>query len=105
MLISACNNKRVADTQSIGIDVRKENDRLSDIFDSYEAIPLELSAPGDNIIGNIDKVIMRDGKIYVMDKSRMTVFIFTEDGKYLNKISRRGSRNISTSKTSMFTTG
>lgn len=52
-------------------------------------IPLETSE--NCLIGNADKVLIRNGKIYVADFSQaMALFVFDLKGKFLSKIARRG---------------
>ena len=43
------------------------------------------------IVGKIDKILYNDSLLYIMDSSvAYEVFIFTKDGKFVNKISKHG---------------
>lgn len=62
---------------------------LSRIADSIEYIPLETS---DSIlVGNIRKMIVRQGRIYIWDSLSECVFCFDEAGRYLFRIARQGA--------------
>ena len=86
-LFAGC--KQVSDSENISIDVNQKG-KMADIFCSYEYIPLETSSKEDNIIAGINKIIMQDDRIYILDKERASVLIFSHDGKYINKINKRG---------------
>ena len=92
LIMQSCNRQKssgasLADV-SILIDldsVKRAPLKLADI----RYIPLETSK--ECLIGNADKVLIRNGKIYVADfHQAMALFIFDLDGKFLFKISRRG---------------
>lgn len=61
----------------------------SDLFDDIKFIELE-STP-NSLLGTISKVIYYNDTIYVMDKSvSKAVFLFNQDGKFINKIGNIG---------------
>ncbi len=80
-------------SESIGIDVDnlKTNGIVyfSDIFDSYEIIPLETTS--ESLIGKINSIRFIKDKIIVLDRSiAKTVFLFDINGKFITKIGRIG---------------
>jgi hypothetical protein len=62
---------------------------LKNITDStFQIFPLETN--DDCLISKIDKIEIKDNRIYIMDKLAQSVYIFDMTGKYLNKINSRG---------------
>ena len=62
---------------------------FDDIIEDYSLISIE--SDSQSMIGEIDKVIINEGKIYIMDKSiAKTVLVFDEEGNFENKIGRVG---------------
>ncbi len=59
-----------------------------EFLDSITPIPLETKAQCQ--IGNICKFKVINGKIYVLDDSQNSLFIFDSKGNFLNKISKQG---------------
>lgn len=61
-------------------------------FKSFYLIQLESDT--NMLIGHVDKIILNDDRIYVVD-SRVTysIFIFNRQGKFINKIANRGQGN------------
>lgn len=71
--------------------VKKEsNIKLSSLVDSIYYIPLETK--DEFLIGNIDKLIVTDKEIYVLDKNITTAtYCFDQKGKFVRKIGNRGA--------------
>lgn len=87
------NDKSVEDSTCTDIQIR-QNDihelvNASDIFDEIWRVPLETH--NDNIIGNIDRLLVHDSILYVLDGKQDMVFLFTTDGRYIAKIENKGS--------------
>ncbi len=61
---------------------------LSSIADSISYVQLELTE--DNLIGEISDVEFVNNTFYILDQLQQVVFIFDRDGKYINKIAKRG---------------
>lgn len=64
---------------------------FSAFVDTIELIPLETTE--DNLIGEITRVIFNNGKYYIRSTNSMQnakLFVFDENGKYLQKISKQG---------------
>ena len=64
---------------------------FSAFVDTIELIPLETTE--DNLIGEITRVIFNDGKYYIRSTNGMQnpkLFVFNENGKYIQKISKQG---------------
>lgn len=88
--VGSCGNKGIsAGQQTVRIDL---NDRkeATELFAGYEYIPLETN--GDNLIGQIDKIQIDSvaGRIYVMERKEMAVFIFDLCGKSVGKVQKPG---------------
>ena len=75
----------------INAPVKKEsNIKLSSLVDSIYYIPLETK--DEFLIGNIDKLIVTDKEIYVLDKNITTAtYCFDQKGKFVRKIGNRGA--------------
>lgn len=54
----------------------------------FEVIPLETI--DESIISEISKVKIHDNRFYIQDRQQQVIFIFDQNGKYINKINRRG---------------
>jgi len=77
--------------QKTGIEIdfsKKQQCKLSSIVDSIKTIQLETSP--EYLIGTVDAFYKDDGCLFIVDKRQKTVFIFSENGKYINKISSVG---------------
>lgn len=64
---------------------------FSAFVDTIELIPLETTE--ENLIGEITRLIFNDGKYYIRSTNSMQnakLFVFDENGKYLQKISKQG---------------
>ncbi len=59
-----------------------------DIVASVDYLVLEPSA--SQLLGEIDKVVILDGRIYVGDYKSQRILVFNEDGKMLNVLDKRG---------------
>ena len=79
------------DEQIISIVPSKDNLQLFDLtpyLDTVKYIRLELS--DESIIGSIDKVIVFEERIYILDKQTLSLFVFDMEGNYLHKIASVG---------------
>jgi hypothetical protein len=62
---------------------------MKDLTDgTFSIIPLETT--DDCLIAHIDKIEIKNGYIYIMDQKAQSMYIFDMNGKYLNKIHKRG---------------
>ena len=61
---------------------------ISAILDTVKFVKLELTE--ESLIGNINKVIVFEDRIYVLDTRTYSLFVFNIDGEYLFKISKIG---------------
>ena len=68
--------------------VNKQYD-LSSILDTVKFIKLELSE--ESLVGSIDKLIVFEEHIYVLDKRTNSLLVFNLDGKYVSKLSKIGN--------------
>lgn len=60
-----------------------------DVFTKMELFPLETI--NESLIQNIAKVVMHKGFIYILDDALNTIFVFNQEGKYIQKINKYGS--------------
>lgn len=83
--------KNVTEENKLTVDLNKPESNLSffDVFDSVKIIPLEFN--NESIIAEIEKIDLYNRRYYVLDKKTKTLFLFNEQGKYLNKIKRHGN--------------
>ena len=58
------------------------------IFDSVTYIPLETT--DDNLMVNAEKIIIHDSIMYILDSEANNILVFNMQGKYLNKLEKRG---------------
>ena len=61
---------------------------LSLYLDSVKYVKLELTK--ESIIGKLDKVVIYDERIYILDTQTSSLFVFDMEGRYLHKIARIG---------------
>ncbi|MCF6358143.1 MAG: 6-bladed beta-propeller [Draconibacterium sp.] len=77
-------------TDNILINIeQKENVSIKEHFLSIDLIPLETS--DSVLIGRLTKIVQNNKKYYVLDKKQRAVFIFDLNGKFLNKIDKKGN--------------
>ena len=63
--------------------------RASDIFESLVLIPLETT--DESLIGNINKIVIIDTLIYILDAKSKAIMLFNTKGKYITKIACTGA--------------
>ena len=66
-----------------------EQYKASDIFENLTLIPLETT--DESLIGSINKILIIDTVIYIMDAKSKAIMLFNTKGKYITKIVRRGA--------------
>lgn len=72
------------------LDIQKEL-KLSELSDSVWYIPLETN--DSSLLGNIfleGSIQYVSGKFYIYDGQQNTIYVFSSNGKFLNKISKKG---------------
>lgn len=62
---------------------------ISPILDTVKFVKLELSEK--SLIGNIDKLIVFEDCIYILDSRTHSLFVYTMNGEYISKISNAGN--------------
>lgn len=89
VLLTSCTEKTdSATTISFNPKAKKRSVLKTGVIKSYRLVKLESDSC---IIGEIDKIICNDSLLYILDRSiTKEVFIFTKNGKFVNKISRQG---------------
>jgi hypothetical protein len=96
VLICGCNSKpendKGSDPDMISVKIDQKGHTDVSFFDYYggiEIIPLETTT--ECIIKEATKLIVLNGTTYILDSDQKSLFLFNENGKYLNKISNVGS--------------
>ena len=90
-IFCGCSSHRVCDCMStIQVDLShlQEHLNLSSFIKDVNAIKLELPEP--YFFGVITNVLFTDSTLFVVDKKQGSIFRFTKDGLFLNKIGCRG---------------
>jgi hypothetical protein len=67
--------------------ISNEPIKYSDIFSDFYFIPLETTT--ESILSNIDNIIFSKDKIFILNRKK-GVYIFSQEGRYINKIDRIG---------------
>lgn len=91
--VSACSRKNIVKTKEFIITdsvevVNKKNTLMSSIMTISNIIPLETSEL--SILGEIEKIIKRDGFIYVKSRNR-PLALFDEKGRFIHNIGKIGA--------------
>lgn len=95
MLVLCSCSKSIDNTKIISFNIQNNIKEIkeSGIISDYRVIKLK-NNDTCGIIGQIDKIILFEDKIYIADLSNsLTVYIYDTTGNYINKISRRGHSN------------
>jgi len=93
LIFSSCKDKEKKNSKDDNIQIQVsafdgEKIDLQDFLELKRTIVLET---GENIlISGIDKIFNKNNRIYILDKSSNTVFIFDENGRFLHKIADQG---------------
>ncbi|MDH7605943.1 MAG: 6-bladed beta-propeller, partial [Melioribacter sp.] len=90
LIITSCGPKeKASNSLSIYFKLNNEIIKLSDISTVYDII--KLKDDSSNVIGNVDKLICRNGKIYTLDSyGSKSIFVFDETGELILKINNVG---------------
>jgi len=93
LLFLSCNHKEINEDNtcvSIVIDIDSQNEylKLSEIFDSINIIPLQ-TLP-ECLIGEISSLFIDKNSIYILDRPRESIYIFSIDGNFIHKICNIG---------------
>lgn len=76
--------------KTIKVDIEKEPvaGNFNEYFSSSKIIPLETNE--NSIFSKIDRISLFDNKIYILDRKLNSVFVFNDEGRFLNKIQKIG---------------
>ena len=73
------------DAQIISVHVDEEAPvKMSTVFSDIRY--LKLPAPGERLIGRIQKVIFEDNHIFILESGTPSIFIYTTDGSFVRQI-------------------
>jgi len=75
--------------QSIIIENTSKEISINDLFNEFEYISLETSE--NSIFAAIDKLIIYDDKYYILDRNTKKIFVFRQDGSFVQTIGSIGS--------------
>jgi hypothetical protein len=86
-LLASCGggSQKTSDEMTISM---KTNVPVEELVKDATLIPLETT--DDCLLGDLEKIYESDGRLYILDMNRTTVFVFDISGKFLYKIERRG---------------
>ncbi len=87
---SGNHHKAIDPVITINLDNIISNDpiRYSELFSGVHIVPLETS--DDIIIKRIDNLKLLNDTIYILDRTLKSLFIFSRNGKFIDKISKTG---------------
>lgn len=88
-------SKNIGETKIISFDVQNEIKDIeeSNVISDYRIVKLN-SDDSCGMIGNIDKILLFDDKIYIADLTNtLTVYVYNINGNFINKINRHGQSN------------
>lgn len=84
-----CQRQLPTNCQVISIDNKNTNQKLlSDYFELYKVCPLETT--DQNIIGQIKRIEIYNGDIYILDEINNCVFQHDSTGRYIRTLNRIG---------------
>jgi hypothetical protein len=88
MIAIACTGKRHSNPDVLTIEVKIENTTIDNPFPYSHYVVL--NTPDSIILGEINKLQIIGGNMYVADNQRQAVFCFDSQGNYLRRLSRQG---------------
>jgi hypothetical protein len=89
-LFVACSSNRNETPSSPNQQIRLDLTGDVQLSDSLEFTFIPLETTEQCLIGIVEQVEIRDGKIYVLDIKQMALFVFDMEGKFLAQIGNRG---------------
>jgi len=97
-LIACVKNKNLTSTRAaqfskdfkvIGINNIYEKQKIDTIIQSYFYLPLQTNK--NCLIGKIDKIVINNNRIYILDKAQTkSIFVYDINGKFVFKINKIG---------------
>lgn len=92
--LASCSSKHEAGQYSNEVEVKPSSNEIIKLSEFVEDVKfVELEFTNQSIIERISAVFNYDGKYIVADKGTHTIFIFSEEGKFLSKFNRQGRAN------------
>ncbi len=91
LTVSSCKNtskKKISFTPEYNLSCVKKNWNVSDYFDLSKIICLETN--NNSFISRIDKLVVKNERIYILDIEANSVFMFNTRGEYISKIYNPG---------------
>lgn len=98
-LFCGCNSSTERSDSKINVDIKnyiiidredlsRETFFLSDIITDYSIVKLETN--NNCLVGSVDKIVVQNDRIYILDKKTQSIFVFDIKGKFLFKIRYKG---------------
>lgn len=85
----ACKSESKQTNGTASIDLSElSTPSFYDYFSRMDVIPLETS--DSSLVNNVDKIVHRNNKFYIMDVKARRIAVFDDNGKYLREINRCG---------------
>lgn len=72
----------------IALDFPIEQKSFMDKVSDFRFIPLETTL--QSIINKVDKCVIKDERFYILDKKQQSIFVFTNEGKFITRFNRLG---------------
>lgn len=85
----ACKSESKQTNGTASIDLSElSTPSFYDYFSRMDVIPLETN--DSSLVNNVDKIVHRNNKFYIMDVKARRIAVFGDNGKYLREINRCG---------------
>ena len=88
VILFSCNKTKKENSIELDLSERSSKIRYSEIIDSLRYVHLENK--DECLIGNVDQFIKDDTLLFLLDKQQKTLFIFSENGKFIRKLDKVG---------------
>jgi hypothetical protein len=88
LITISCSDKQLNNTDVFTINVKVDNNVIDNPFPYHSYVIL--NTPDSVILGEINKLQIMGGNIYITDNQRQSIFCFDIQGNYLRNLSRQG---------------
>jgi hypothetical protein len=86
--LSCADNKSYQDFSGTTVEIVNPSDDFMSFIADYDTIRLETT--DDALIDQVLRLKIMNGRLFILNVKAQSVFIFTEEGKFINKISDTG---------------
>lgn len=90
MVLMACTNNQEVQLDRIQVDVNRSTNKYTfdDFFVYSHHIVLETTE--ESLLSFIDKLQIQDERVYILDRSEKSIFVFDLEGRFVNRMNRFG---------------